>query len=173
MSDRIQVAGIGNIFFGDDGFGVEVVRRLPRARLPAQVSVVDYGISGIHLAYDLLDPPQLLIIVDALPRRHTSGTLYVLEPDLDGALRTQARMQGADAHGMDLPSVFSMVRSMGGVLPRMSIVGCEPADLGESLGLSPSVARAVDPAIELVLEIIEREGRSPEAFRASTRRIES
>jgi hydrogenase maturation protease len=146
------VAGAGNVFRGDDGFGVEVVARLARARLPEGVTVKDYGIRGLHLTYALLEPMGLLIVVDAVSRGEDPGTLFVLEPALD-----EDPPLSADPHGMSLPVVFASVRAMGGALPRVLIVGCEPAELGETMGLSPAVSRAVAPAVELVCEILDRE----------------
>lgn len=145
---RILVAGIGNIFFGDDGFGVEVARRLEGAPLPEGVVVVDYGIRGVHLAFELLDPPELLVVVDAMGRGEAPGTLYLLEPDVDEEAPV------ADSHQMDLRTVFASVRSMGGCLPPVRIVGCEPAELGERMGLSLRVERAIEPAIKLVHKIL-------------------
>jgi hydrogenase maturation protease len=159
VSPRVLVAGVGNIFQGDDGFGVEVVQRLRADALPDGVVVADYGIRGLHLAFALLEPLDLLVVADALPRGGTPGTLYVLEPDLETGLPPAEH----DAHGMSLPSVFASVRAMGGRLPRVLIVGCEPADVGEGLGLSPPVAGAVGPAAALVRELVARELRPPAA----------
>ncbi len=145
---NVLVAGIGNVFLADDGFGVAVARRLAAEALLDGVSVVDYGIRGVHLAFDLLDPPELLVLVDAIGRGGAPGTLYVIEPDLEVA----APVGGA--HGMDLPSVFASVRSMGGRLPPVRIVGCEPAELGEKIGLSPKVEAAVEPAVRLVHKLL-------------------
>jgi hydrogenase maturation protease len=149
----VLVAGAGNIFRGDDGFGVQVATRLARQELPVGVTVRDYGIRGLHLTYALLDPPGLLIVVDAVSRGEVPGTLFVLEPELD----QDAVEIAAHPHGMSLPEVFASVRAMGGTLPRVLIVGCEPAHLGETMELSGPVQRAVQPAVELVLRIVERE----------------
>jgi hydrogenase maturation protease len=151
------VAGVGNVFLGDDGFGVEVARRLAVAA-PAGVEVGDYGIRGIHLAFRLLDPPDVLVLVDAVARGGPPGTLYVLEPDLAAALAGRAEGDAADAHGMDLPAVFAAVQSMGGALPCVvRVVGCEPGDVGERMGLTAAVAAAVEPAAALVRSLLERE----------------
>lgn len=151
MSGRVLVAGVGNVFFGDDGFGVEVVRRLGAMDLPG-VTVTDYGIRGLHLAYDLLEPVDLLIAIDAAPRGGTPGTLYAIEPDL--AEETGAP---AEAHGMTLGTVLATVCMMGGVLPRVIVVGCEPHDTGEHMGLSAVVAAALEPAVEMVRSLLLRE----------------
>ncbi len=147
----VLVAGVGNVFLGDDGFGVEVARRLLSEPLPPRVEVADFGIRGIHLAYRLLEPVSLLVVADAIRRGNAPGTLYVVAPEVD-ALEAGA----ADAHGFDLPAVLGAVRSLGGALPPVRIVGCEPADLGEGMGLSPAVEAAVGPAARLVREVVER-----------------
>ncbi|WP_216916850.1 hydrogenase maturation protease [Nocardia noduli] len=148
MTARILVAGIGNIFLGDDGFGPEVIRRLPH--YPADtVRVVDYGIRGMHLAYDLLDPWQALVLVDALPRREQPGRIEVFaaDPDTTGAT-------GLDAHAMDPAAVFAGVRALGGTLPPTVVVGCRIATVAEGIGLSEPVAAAVTPALDAVGEVL-------------------
>jgi hydrogenase maturation protease len=147
VSGRVLVAGIGNVFFGDDGFGVEVVRRLGGEALPDGVTVADYGIRGLHLAYRLLDPLDVLIAVDATPRGGVPGTLYAIEPELASS---EIEAAGAEAHGMSLPAVFATVRMMGGALPRVVVLGCEPADVRERIGLSPPVAAAIEPALSML-----------------------
>lgn len=144
----ILIAGVGNVFFGDDGFGVEVARRLATEALPDGVRVVDFGIRGLHLAYELLEPIDLLVIVDTVSRGGAPGSLYVIEPDTDGV------PAGPDAHSMDLGWVFATVRSMGGALPPIRLVGCEPASIEERLGLGEEVASACGPAVQLVREIV-------------------
>ena len=151
MSGRILVAGVGNVFFGDDGFGPAVAQRLREAQLPPDVDVAEFGIRGIHLAYELLEAPAVLIVADAVPRGGAPGTLYVLEPELD------AEPAQADAHGMDLRSVFAAVLAMGGTLPRIRIVGCEPASVAPGIGLSAPVANAVDEAARLVRDLLQEE----------------
>ena len=139
------VAGIGNIFLGDDGFGREVVRRLLEADLPAGVRVVDYGIRGMHLAYDLLDGCDALVLVDALPDRGAPGHLEVLEvgrEDLEGG--------ALDAHGMDPAAVLASLGALGGSLPPTTVVGVQVADVSERMGLSPAVAQAVPAAVDAV-----------------------
>ena len=146
---RVLVAGIGNIFFADDGFGVEVARRLALQELPAHVEVVDAGIAGVHLAFRLLDGYDLFIAVDAVTRGAAPGTLFVVEPRLDDAVGR------ADAHSVDLPAVLAMVRAMGGTLGRVVVVGCEPAELEERMGLSAAAEAAVEPAMRRVRQIAE------------------
>ena len=150
MSAKLLIAGVGNIFFGDDGFGCELARRLAALDLGPEVRVVDFGIRGLHLAYELLRPYERLILLDALARGGTPGTLYVLEPEVS------APPLAANGHGMDLPSVFAALSALGGRLPRALLIGCEPATLDEGLGLSESVARALTPAMALVRRRIDR-----------------
>ncbi|MEV0804831.1 hydrogenase maturation protease [Micromonospora sp. NPDC050200] len=160
---RVLVAGIGNIFLGDDAFGVEVVRRLRDAVLPPEVEVSDYGIRGMHLAYDLLDGRHdVLVMVDALPLDEPPGTLAVLQVDLDDPgwrLRPADVLDSpaADAHGMDPESVLRLLRSLGGSIERVLVVGCQPADLAERMGLSAPVAGVVDEAVRTVVEIAQEE----------------
>jgi hydrogenase maturation protease len=143
----VLVAGVGNVLFGDDGFGVEVARRLAAGPLPAGVEVKDFGIRGIHLAFELLDPRALVLLLDAMPRGGPAGSLYVLEPELDD------EPEMPDAHAMQLPAVFAAVRAMGGTVPPVLIVGCEPASC-DGPELSAPVRAAVDPALELVRSLI-------------------
>jgi hydrogenase maturation protease len=153
---RILVAGIGNVFLGDDGFGVEVVARLDGRELPEGVEVADFGIRGFDLAYALMDGPDAAILVDALPRGEAPGTLFVLEPDLDD-------LDGAaalDSHAMNPAAVLAMVRQHGGAVPPTWIVGCEPAVLDPDgaghMGLSEPVAAAVDEAAGMVASLAWR-----------------
>jgi hydrogenase maturation protease len=149
------VACVGNIFLGDDGFGVEVARRLAARELPPGVMVTDFGIRGIHLAYELAEKSYpTVILVDATPRGGEPGTVYLIEPDLD-RLGDPAAGQ-ADAHGMDPQTVFTLLRTLGGKAGGVLIVGCEPASTEEEMGLSEPVSAAVEEAVKLVLEILER-----------------
>jgi hydrogenase maturation protease len=154
-SGRTLVAGVGNIFFGDDGFGVAVARRLAECELPDEVTVADYGISGMHLAYDLSNGYDRAILIDATPRGGTPGTVYVLEPD-QPAEADGAGFDGAlfDAHGMQPDVVLGILGMLGGNTGRMLIVGCEPASADPGIGLSAPVAAAVDDAVRKVLELI-------------------
>jgi len=151
---RVLVAGIGNIFFGDDAFGVEVVHHLSRRSPPDGVKITDFGIRGFDLVYALLDDYDLTIIVDAAPRGGRPGTLYKIEPDLSGIENGNGQALAIEPHGMDLPKVFSMVKSMGGALRRMVVVGCEPEKIADDedgrLGLSAAVRAAVDEAVVMV-----------------------
>lgn len=141
------MAGIGNIFLGDDGFGPEVVRCMSdRFTDSDAVRVVDYGIRGIHLAYDLLDGWDALIIVDAVPDRGSPGALHVFEADHESLGSTTA----LDAHGMDPGAVFASLSALGGKTPRTIVVGCEVADIQDGIGLSASVGAAVSDAVRAV-----------------------
>ncbi|WP_245676230.1 hydrogenase maturation protease [Nocardia niwae] len=142
------VAGIGNIFLGDDGFGPEVVRRLPRHPDPG-VRAVDYGIRGMHLAYDLLDRWDALVLVDALPDRGAPGRLEVF-----GAAPENTGPAPLDAHAMSPDAVFAGVRALGGVLPPTVVIGCQVACAEEGIGLSEPVAAAVDDAVAAVGDVV-------------------
>ena len=164
MTARVLVAGVGNIFLSDDGFGVEVANRLAGTDLPDWVQVVDYGIRGMHLAYDLAnaDGYQTTILVDATPRGGDPGTVYVIEPDL----RPQPRTAEAaidqnplfNAHGMQPDVVFGMLDMLGAQAGRVLVVGCEPASVAEGIGLSGPVAAAVDEAVRVVLDLVAQTG---------------
>jgi hydrogenase maturation protease len=148
---RILVAGIGNVFHTDDGFGCEVARRLAGTPWPADVRVVDYGIRGLHLAYDLLEPWDVLVIVDALPDRGAAGSVTVLEVGA-GDL---GQGTGFDAHGMDPATVLASLAALGGRLPpRTVVVGCQVAGTDEGMGLTGAVEAAVDPAVESVRALV-------------------
>jgi hydrogenase maturation protease len=154
---HILVAGIGNIFLGDDGFGSEVARRLAGRRQSADVRVVDFGIRGFDLAYALLDGYEVTIFVDATPRGGEPGTLYTIEPDLRELATPNAQPAMVDAHGMDPMKVLAMVKAMGGEFKRILLVGCEPATLGPEegqMGLSQPVAAAVEEAVHLVESLV-------------------
>jgi hydrogenase maturation protease len=148
---RVLVAGIGNVFRSDDGFGPEVAGRLAGSPLPDGVRVVDYGIRGLHLAYDLLDPWDALVLVDALPDHGSPGAVVLLEID-GNSVRGDA---GVDAHGMDPATVLATLAALGGRLPpRTRLVGCQVAGTGDGMGLSPPVAAAVDEAVRVVRAVL-------------------
>jgi len=150
VTARVLVAGVGNIFLGDDGFGSEVARRLAGGPLPVHVRVVDYGIRGMHLAHDLLDGYETLILVDALPGPGQPGDITVLEVGPDDVGTGEL-----DAHGMDPVAVLASLGSLGGTLPRTLVVGCRPLDVGEGIGLSPVVGEAVDVAVATVHRLLD------------------
>ena len=157
MTARILVAGIGNVFLGDDGFGPEVVRhaatQLKRRDLDgATVRVVDYGIRGMHLAYDLLEEWDALVLVDALPPRGAPGTVHVFEADHE----TLSPTVGLEAHSIDPAAVFGTLKALGGTVPTTIVVGCEVADVDEGMELSAPVAAAVPGAVGAVADAVSR-----------------
>jgi hydrogenase maturation protease len=161
---RILVAGIGNIFFGDDAFGVEVARRLLQREQPDGVRVVDFGIRSFDLVYALLDGYDVVIFVDATPRGGEPGTVYVIEPDLSEIEDQPAEME---AHAMNPMRVLRMAKDMGGALGKILLIGCEPETLGPEegmLGLSATVESAVERSIgiveSLVAELLNDEARA-------------
>jgi hydrogenase maturation protease len=157
---RILIAGIGNIFLGDDAFGSEVARRMMSQPIPDGVRVVDFGIRGLDLAYALLDDRDATILVDAVPRGGPPGTLYVIEPDPVEAAAPAPDDPVIEAHGMDPVRVLRMAAAMGGRPRRVLVVGCEPATLGSgddpAMGLSPPVEAAVGEAIRLIDSLVDR-----------------
>jgi hydrogenase maturation protease len=157
MTTRILVAGIGNIFLGDDGFGSEVVRNADIPRGDASVRVIDYGIRGMHLAYDLLEEWDSLVLVDAVPSRGSPGTLHVFQADCEEG----SDATGLDAHSMDPAAVFASLRALGGRPPYTVVVGCEAGSVEEGIGLTEPVARAVPRAARAVEEIVAALRTSP------------
>ena len=155
MSHRVLVAGIGNIFLSDDGFGVEVANRLATQALPPGARVADFGIRGVHLAYELLDGYDALILVDAVPMGEPPGTVALIEPEPDGTLSHRDDDTSVmDAHSMGPEVVLATLARLGGSVERTYVVGCQPADFGEGIGLSPAVAAAVPEAAELCLQLV-------------------
>jgi hydrogenase maturation protease len=146
---KTLVAGVGNIFCSDDGFGVEVARRLAQDTEREAVKVADYGIRGLHLAYELMDGYDALILVDAVCRGGAPGTVYVIDPEVTGM-----DAEPMDGHDLTPEAVLRAVASLGGHLGRVVVVGCEAGDLSEGIGLSPPVAGAVEHAVELVRELL-------------------
>ena len=157
VTDRILIAGIGNIFLSDDAFGMEVAHRLSGRALPDGVRVEDYGIRGVHLAYDLLEGYDALVLVDAVPMGEPPGTLAVIQPEPE-ALSPSTPESGAppvvDAHTMSPDIVLATLTRLGGSVGRIVIIGCQPGDLDEGIGLSPAVESAVAAAVDLCLEVV-------------------
>lgn len=155
----ILIAGVGNIFMGDDAFGVEVVRRLANRKLPDGVRAVDFGIRGFDLGYALMEGRDVTILVDATPRGGEPGTIYTIEPDLTELDSLTEQEMTVEPHGMNPMKVLAMVKSMGGDLKRILVVGCEPATLGPEeglMGLSEPVAAAVEKAAAIVESLVSR-----------------
>jgi hydrogenase maturation protease len=181
MTGRTLVACLGNIFLGDDGFGVEVAKRFAGQELPEGVRVTDYGIRGMHLAYDLAEGFDTTILVDAMQRGDEPGTVYVIEPQpaqrpvggdapgggtggsggAGGSGKSEAAdgsplaaMSLFDAHGMQPEVVLDMAGTLGAEAGRVLVVGCEPMSMEEGIGLSPPVAAAVDEAVRVVTRLV-------------------
>jgi hydrogenase maturation protease len=155
----ILVAGMGNIFLGDDAFGVEVVRRLANLKLRETVRVADLGIRGFDLAYALQDGYETTILVDACPRGEAPGTLYVIEPDLQALDDPETPEAVMEAHAMNPVSVLRMARAMNIEVKNVLLVGCEPETLGGEegqMGLSAPVETAVEEAVKLVEVLIDK-----------------
>ncbi|MFI6529692.1 hydrogenase maturation protease [Streptomyces uncialis] len=163
---RTLVAGVGNIFLGDDGFGVETVRRLVLAGVPDGVDVVDVGVRGVHLAYQLLDGYGTVVLVDAASRGGAPGTVYLIE-----AQAGQVEPSGPaalDGHRMGPDAVLALLATLsastGGVPPeRVLVVGCEPASLEEGIGLSAPVTAGVEQAVRLIRRVVSGEAVGDEA----------
>jgi hydrogenase maturation protease len=148
---RVLIAGLGNIFLGDDAFGVEVVKRLSMTTLPDDVRLVDIGLRSVHLAYELRERTyDTVILIDAVSQGAAPGTLYVLEPEPEEDARS---VRVTDGHALRPADIIALVRQLGGRLPRLIVVGCEPFRTGPDAGLSPRVAAAVDDAVELVMRL--------------------
>ena len=156
---KILIAGIGNIFLGDDGFGVEVAGRLAGHAFPSGVKVADFGIRGFDLAYALMEGYETTILVDAYPDEGQPGTLFVLEPDSNQLDSPPSQPGFVDPHGMHPLNVLRMAKNMGGELKRVLVVGCVPATLGPDegqMGLSAQVANAVDECVKLIDSLVSR-----------------
>ncbi len=162
---RVLIACIGNIFLGDDGFGVAVAQRLTSRTYPEGVEVVDFGIRGMELAYTLLDDYDTLVLVDAIQRGGQPGTVYLIEPDLtklNPEKGAEAGRVALDAHSMDPVKVLAFARTLGAQPVSTLLVGCEPAAFGGSddytemqMGLSEPVQAAVDEAVKMIDSLVE------------------
>lgn len=157
---RILIACIGNIFLGDDGFGTEVALHLAGRAMPPGVILKDFGIRGLDLTYALLEPYELVVLVDACPRGGEPGTIYLVEPDPTEWNTPDGAPLPLETHAMNPTSVLRTVKAMGGAPGRILIVGCEPADMGSDeegkLGLSDPVSAAVDEAVALIETLVSK-----------------
>jgi len=154
MTGRLLIACVGNIFLGDDGFGSAVAAELVGRELPAGARFEDYGIRSIHLVYELLDGYDVLVLVDTVGRQEgPPGSLYVIEPDLSAAVAEPV----LDPHDLPPGGALELIGILGGQVGRIVVVGVQPADLTEGIGLSEPVRIAVVPAAELVLDVARRE----------------
>jgi hydrogenase maturation protease len=152
---RILVAGIGNIFFGDDAFGCEVAAELAKRPLPDGVNVRDFGIRSYDLAYAIMEDYDATILVDASPRGEIPGTIYMMEPEINKLDTSES--EAFNAHSMSPVRVLQLVRSLGGQPRKLYIVGCEPGVLENEdgqMGLSERVAAAVEPAVNMIQKLI-------------------
>ncbi|MEZ0095824.1 hydrogenase maturation protease [Streptacidiphilus sp. EB129] len=152
------VAGVGNIFLGDDGFGVEVARRLATQELPPGVAVVDSGVRGVDLAYRLLEGYRTAVLIDATVRGGLPGTVYLIDARAALSATPQPGM-GLDGHRMTPDAVLALLGTLSaglgtGAPERVLVVGCEPETVEEGIGLSPPVEAAVDHAVRMVLRLL-------------------
>jgi hydrogenase maturation protease len=160
----ILVAGIGNIFLGDDAFGSEVARCMLQRRLPGDVVVKDFGIRTVDLLYSLMKNYDRVIIVDAAPRGGEPGSIYLIEPDEKALTRREAPGEdlSLDPHSMNPMRVLALARSMGAEIKNVRIVGCEPETPllsdSDTIGLSPRVSGAIPKAIELIESLVQEAG---------------
>ena len=151
----ILIAGVGNAWLRDDGFGGEVARALSERELPHGVSVMDAGTGGLDLAYEVMRGYDALVIVDVSRQGGEPGTLYVMEPDEDSVQGAIEDGETINPHGMDPQTVLRFVKSVGAWPGKVVVIACEPADVEEmGWGLSDDVREAVDRAVDLVVETI-------------------
>jgi hydrogenase maturation protease len=153
---KVLVAGIGNVFLSDDAFGVDVVGRLMSHSFAPGVEVVDVGIRGVHLAYQLLDGYDALVLIDAMPLGEVPGTLALVEADLpDAPSPGDLAALTLEAHSMTPAGVLGMLAGLGGRVGPTFIVGCQPESVDEGMGLSPAIAAAVEPAATMVIALVD------------------
>ncbi len=167
-ADRILVACVGNVFLGDDGFGVEVARELAAGpqTLPPEVEVADIGVAGVHLAYELLDGCALLVLVDAAPHGAAPGTVSVIEIGPGGTAAAVGRPL-LDAHGLAPSDVFALLDAWGARPERAVLVACEPRDVTPGMELSAEVRAAVPHATRTVRDLVRRESAANKERRNS------
>ena len=167
LEKQILIAGVGNAWLQDDGFGAEVARRLGGRELPSGVSVMDVGTSGLDLAYEVMRGYSALVIVDVSKQGGEPGTLYVIDVEPDDVPAEITDGESIDPHSMDPMTMLRFVRVIGGWPGRVQVIACEPGEVEDvGVGLTPAVEAAVDRTIELVLETVE-ELRGDAAYPAS------
>jgi hydrogenase maturation protease len=169
---RILVAGVGNIFFGDDAFGCEVAKALLQRPLPDGIRVIDFGIRSYDLAYAIMEDYDATILIDASPRGQPPGTVYLIQPEIKKL--DDFPKEALNAHSMNPVRVLQLVRSLGGQPRNLYVVGCEPAVLessGGQLGLSEKVRAAIEPAIKTIEELIVDLTRPEKDFSPSAKII--
>ena len=153
---QILVAGVGNAWMQDDGFGGEVARRLEQRELPSGVTVMEFGAGGLDLAYEIMRGYHALVLLDVSRQGGEPGTLYVIEPDPEefgGAIEDG---EAINPHGMDPKTVLRFVTAVGGFSGKVVVIACEPAEIEDlGMGLSPAVEAAVGKAVDLVVDTIE------------------
>jgi len=161
---QILIAGIGNTWQRDDGFGSEVARRLEAVELPSGVAVIDFGTGGLDLAYQVMYGYDALLMIDISRQGGAPGTLYVMEVDEDEVSSGVEDGDALNPHGMDPETVLRFIKLTGGWPGKVVIVACEPQTIEEmGVGLSPVVEEAVNRAVDLVLETA-RELLTDEAY---------
>lgn len=174
---RILVAGIGNIFLGDDAFGCEVAAELAKRALPDGVNVRDFGIRSFDLAYAIMENYDAVIFVDASPHGEAPGTLYLIEPEINEKKLDGCEGDVVNAHGMNPVRVLEMVRYLGGQPKKLYVVGCEPGVLESEdgrMGLSAEVTAAVVPAVNMIKElIVDLTGNESEASEVKKNKTKS
>jgi hydrogenase maturation protease len=149
------IAGIGNIFMGDDAFGCEVIRTLAERRLPAEVKVIDFGIRSYDLAFALIEDYAAIVLVDAVSRGETPGTVFLIEPEIT---RLDVQPESIDPHTMNALSVIQMAQQLGGIKAAIYLVGCEPQKLESddgALGLSAEVQAAIPQALGMIDTLLD------------------
>jgi hydrogenase maturation protease len=155
VEKQILVAGIGNAWLRDDGFGGQVARLLQASELPAGVTVGDFGTGGLDLAYEVMRGYDALVLLDVSRQGGEPGTLYVMEPDEEDVKAGIEDGEMLDPHGMDPATVLRFVRAVGGWPGRVLVIACEPAEVEEiGLGLSDEVGAAVERAVGVVTSTI-------------------
>ncbi|MEO6221202.1 MAG: hydrogenase maturation protease [Ginsengibacter sp.] len=153
---RVMIAGVGNMFMKDDGFGGAVIKKMLNKTFPEGVEIKDFGTGGLKLAYDLMKGYDGLILLDASQRGEKPGTLYVIEPE-EGSVESNLEDGGPiDPHGCDPATILRFVKGIGAWPAKVLIVACEPTNVEDfEIGLSEPVIQAVDKAVELVEDILK------------------